>query len=79
MLTRSPSRIKHLDRDGRVTFRARGVDVTWRVVPADRERVDPEADYLFCAPDFLFPVDSSERALRVEIVDRQRSPKRPRP
>ena len=67
MLTRPSSNIKRLDRDGRLTLRTHGVGVTWRVVPADRERVDPAAGYLFCAPDFLFPADSTARALRVEI------------
>jgi hypothetical protein len=39
----------------------------WRVVPGDRGRVDPAAEYLFCAPDFLFPLaDASARALRLE-------------
>jgi hypothetical protein len=39
-------------------------------VSADRDRVDPAADYLFCAPDFLFPVDPSARALRIEVERR---------
>jgi hypothetical protein len=40
----------------------------WRVVLGDRGRVDPAAEYLFCAPDFLFPVaDVSARALRLEL------------
>jgi hypothetical protein len=75
MLTRPSSNIKHLDRDGRLTLRAHGVGVAWRVVPADRDRVDPAADYLFCAPDFLFPADSSARALRVEVE--RRTPTKP--
>ncbi len=70
MLTKPSSRIKRLDRDGRLTLRAHGVGVAWRVVSADRDRVDPAADYLFCAPDFLFPADSSARALRVEVEHR---------
>ena len=70
MLTSPSSNIKRLDRDGRLTLRAHGVGVAWRVVPADRDRVDSAADYLFCAPDFLFPVDSSARALRVEVEQR---------
>jgi hypothetical protein len=52
-----------LDRDGRL--RVNGRD--WRVVAADQGRVDPAADYLFCAPDFLFPVDGLARALRIEV------------
>lgn len=67
MLTAPSSNIKRLDRDGRLTLRAHGVGTAWRVVAADRDRVDPAADYLFCAPDFLFPADSSARALRVEV------------
>lgn len=60
-----PSRIRHLDRDGRVIPPVKGA--AWRVVPVDRGRVDPAADYLFCAPNFLFPVvDISARALRLE-------------
>lgn len=70
MMTRTPSspssKVRHLHRDGRLTTRANGV--AWRVVSADRDRVDPFADYLFCAPDFLFPVDASARALRLEAV-----------
>ena len=66
--------IKRLDRDGRLTLRAaHGAGVTWRVVSPDLDRIDPDADYLFCAPDFLFPASSSARALRVES-----SGKRPR-
>jgi hypothetical protein len=68
MLTRPSSNIKRLDRDGRLTLRAHGVGVAWRVVAADRDRVDPGADDLFCAPDFLFPADLSARALRVEVA-----------
>jgi hypothetical protein len=67
MLTKPSSNIKHLDREGRLILRDDGVDVAWRVVSADRDRVDSGADYFFCAPDFLFPADSSARALRVEI------------
>jgi hypothetical protein len=45
-----------------------GNAAAWRVIPADRDRVDPAAEYLFCAPDFLFPVvDTGARALRLEI------------
>jgi hypothetical protein len=71
MLTKPSSNIKHLDRDGRLTLRTHGVGVAWRVVPADRDRVDPAADYLFCAPDFLFPSDLSARALRVAVEHRE--------
>jgi len=67
MLTRPASNIKRLDRDGRLILRDHGVSVAWRVVSADRDRVDAAADYLFCAPDFLFPADSSARALRIEV------------
>jgi len=60
-----PSRIRHLDRDGRVISPDTGV--AWRVVLGDRGRVDPAAEYLFCAPDFLFPIaDVGARALRLE-------------
>jgi hypothetical protein len=75
MPTRPSSNIKRLDPDGRLTLRAHGVGVTWRVVSADRDRVDPAADYLFCAPDFLFPAASSARALRVEVE--RRAPAKP--
>jgi hypothetical protein len=61
-----PSRIRHLDRDGRLISPVKGA--AWRVVPGDRARVDPAAEYLFCAPDFLFPVaDISARALRLQL------------
>jgi hypothetical protein len=64
-----PSRIRHLDRDGRLISPVKGA--AWRVVPGDRARVDPAAEYLFCAPDFLFPVaDVSARALRLELDHR---------
>jgi hypothetical protein len=72
MLTKPSSNVKRLDRDGRLTLRTHGVGVTWRVVAADRERVDPAADYLFCAPDFLFPPDLNARALRIEVEHRGR-------
>lgn len=63
--SKAATRIRHLDRDGRLV--APGSGVTWRVVPADRVRVDPEAEYIFCAPNFLFPVvDLDARALRLE-------------
>jgi hypothetical protein len=61
------SNVKRLDRDGRLILRDHGVGVAWRVVLADRDRVDSAANYLFCAPDFLFPADSSARALRIEV------------
>jgi len=64
-----PSRIRRLDRDGRLISPVKGA--AWRVVPVDRARVDPAADYLFCAPDFLFPLaDPSARALRLELEHR---------
>jgi hypothetical protein len=60
------SRIRHLDRDGRLVSPGNGA--AWRVVAADRGRVDPAVEYLFCAPDFLFPVvDTNARALRLEL------------
>jgi len=65
MITKSPRKVWRLDRDGRLSPRAGKVD--WRVVAADHDRVDPAAEYLFCAPDFLFPVDGIARALRLEI------------
>lgn len=65
MHTTSPPNVWRLDREGRLSPRARELD--WRVVAADRDRVDPAADYLFCAPDFLFPVGSVARALRLEV------------
>jgi hypothetical protein len=61
----SPPKVWRLDREGRLSPRARELD--WRVVAADLNRVDPPADYLFCAPDFLFPVGSVARALRLEV------------
>ena len=61
-----PRTVWHLDSDRRVTPRANGQ--AWRVVSADRDRVDTKvADYLFCPPDFLFPTDGVGRALRLEI------------
>jgi len=71
MLTKPSRTVQRLDRDGRLTLLAHGVGVGWRVVSADRDRVDPAADYFFCAPDFLFPADSSARALRVEVERRE--------
>jgi hypothetical protein len=60
------SRIRRLDRDGRLISPVNGL--AWRVALADRDRVDPAADYLFCAPNFLFPVvDTAARALRLEL------------
>ena len=73
MLTRPSSNVRRLDREGRLISRGHGAGVAWRVVSADRSRVDPAADYLFCAPDFLFPVDPSARALRVEVERRKRA------
>ncbi len=63
-----PNNVWHLDADSRVTPQADGR--AWRVVAADRERGNTVAEYLFCAPDFLFPVDSIARALRLEIDPR---------
>ena len=63
MRTNTPRKVCRLDRDGRL--RVNGLE--WRVVAADQGRVDPAADYLFCAPDFLFPVDGLARALRIEL------------
>lgn len=71
MLTRPSSNIRRLDRAGRLIPRTHEAGVAWRVVSADRDRVDPAADYIFCAPDFLFPADSSARALRVEVERRE--------
>jgi hypothetical protein len=65
MRTKSPPHVWRLDPEGRMSPRARELD--WRVIAADRDRVDPTADYVFCAPDFLFPVDSVARALRLEV------------
>jgi hypothetical protein len=65
MHTMSPPKVWRLDGEGRLSPQARGLD--WRVVAADLDRVDPAADYLFCAPDFLFPVGSVARALRLEV------------
>ena len=60
------SRIRHLDREGRLISPSDGV--ARRVVSADRGRVDVGAEYLFCAPNFLFPVvDTIARALRLEL------------
>ena len=68
MRIKPPRKIWRLDRDGRLRPRAR--KHFWRVVAADQHRVDPALDYLFCAPDFLVPVDSVARALRLEIDPR---------
>ena len=65
MTTNAPRKVWRLDRDGRLSPRAG--EVERRVVVADQDRVDPGAEYLFCAPDFLFPVDSLARALRLEV------------
>jgi hypothetical protein len=59
----------HLDADRRVTPLVNGQ--AWRVVAADRKRATTAgAQYLFCAPDFLFPIDGVSRALRLEIDPR---------
>ena len=65
MTINAPRKFWHLDRDGRLSPQARDLD--WRVVAADRNRVDPAADYMFCAPDYLFPVGDTARALRLEV------------
>ena len=68
MITKGPRKVWRLDRDGRLSPRAGGLD--WRVIAADQHRIDPVAGYLFCAPDFLFPVDGLGRALRLEVDPR---------
>jgi hypothetical protein len=68
MTTNTPRKFWRLDRDGRLSPRAGDLD--WRVVAADQDRVDPAADYLFCAPDLLFPVDDRARALHLEVDPR---------
>jgi hypothetical protein len=70
MTTKAQRNVWRLDRDGRVSPQASGLD--WRVIAADQSRVDPTAEYLFCAPDFLFPVDGLARALRLEVDPRPR-------
>jgi hypothetical protein len=74
-----PRTVWHLDADRRVTPRANGQ--AWRVVAADRDRVDTAVtDYLFCRPDFLFPADGAGRALRLEVdPDPPRAPRSRRP
>jgi len=73
-----PRKFWHLDADGRMTPGARDFD--WRVVAADKHRVDSSADYLFCAPDFLFPAEGVDRALRLEVDPTPRiAPKPARP
>jgi hypothetical protein len=66
MTTNARRKVWRLDPDGRLISRANGL--AWRVVAADRDRVDASAEYLFCAPDFLFPVDDRARALRLESL-----------
>lgn len=63
-----------LDTDRRLTPEANGQ--AWRVVSADRDRADTSADYLFCPPDFLFPVLGIGRALRLEVDSQSPSPAR---
>jgi hypothetical protein len=65
MNTNAPRKVWHLDPEGRLSPQAGDRD--WRVVADDQSRVDPAAEYLFCAPDFLFPVNSGARALRLEV------------
>ena len=72
-----PRAVWRLDSDGRMTPRAKGQ--AWRVVAADRDSVDTTvANYVFCAPDFLFPTDGVGRALRLEIDPARRRVPRPR-
>jgi hypothetical protein len=66
MTTKAPRKYWHLDSDGRVSPQANDQD--WQVVAADKDRIDPGARYLFCAPSFLFPVNSTARALNLEII-----------
>jgi hypothetical protein len=73
--TKVPRKMWHLDKDGRLSPRACGL--RWRVVAADQDRVDPAVDYLFCPPDFLFPVDGVARALRLEVDPRPAAERRP--
>jgi hypothetical protein len=74
MTTKGPRKFWRLDRDGRLSPQANRLN--WRVVAVDRDRVDPAADYLFCAPDFLFPADGIARALRLEVDPRPSVPNR---
>jgi hypothetical protein len=76
MTTNAPRKIWRLDPEGRLSPRASDRD--WRVVAADQDRVDPGAQYLFCAPDFLFPVDGVARALRLEVDPRPAAARRSR-
>ena len=75
MTTKSPPKVWRLDHDGRLSPQARDLD--WRVVDGDRGRVDPDVDYLFCAPDFLFPVDGVSRALRLKVELRPVTKRKP--
>ena len=68
MMTKPRRKVWRLDREGKMSPRANGL--AWRVVAADRDRIDPAADYMFCGPDFLFQVDSVARALHVEADPR---------
>ena len=65
MTTKSLPKVWRLDAGGRLSPQANGRH--WRVIASDQDRIDPAADYLFCAPDFLFPADGIGRALRVEV------------
>jgi hypothetical protein len=75
MITNAARKVWRLDRDGRLIPRAGKVDR--RVVAADQGRIDPDADYLFCAPDFLFPADGVARALRLELDSRPAATRNP--
>ncbi|MBM4439650.1 MAG: hypothetical protein FJ027_04450 [Candidatus Rokubacteria bacterium] len=75
MATKSPRKVWRLDPDGRL--RPRANQIRWRVISGDVGRVDPAADYLFCALDFLFPADGTGRALRLEVDSRPSARKRP--
>jgi hypothetical protein len=66
MTTKTARQYWHLDSDGRVSPQANDQD--WQVVAADKDRIDPGARYLFCAPSLLFPVNSTARALHLELV-----------
>jgi hypothetical protein len=64
----TPRKVWRLDAEGRLSPRVGGLKL--RVIAAHQGRVDPAADYLFCAPDFLFPIDGLARALRLEVDSR---------
>jgi len=70
MTTKPGRKVWHLDAEGLLSPKAN--ERSWRVVAADQSRVNPAADYLFCAPDFLFPAKGVDRALRLEVVPEKR-------